>query len=251
MDFPLTLIKILRNTPHIVVLTGAGVSAESGIPTFREAQTGLWAQYNPEDLATPSAFRQNPKLVWEWYAWRRTLIQKAAPNPGHFALASMENLAEAFTLITQNVDGMHQRAGSQNVIELHGNILRTRCTSEGTVFEELPMPSTLPPICRQCGSLLRPDVVWFGEQLPEIALGQASRAAQGAAVFFSIGTSAFVHPAASLPIYAAEAGALVVEINPNPTPITQIAAHSLCGPAGEILPALCKRTWPDKFEDSP
>ncbi len=249
MDFPTELLKVLHSATSIAVLTGAGISAESGIPTFREAQTGLWAKYNPEELATPGAFEQNPRLVWEWYAWRRGLIQDAVPNRGHDALARMEKLVPVFTLITQNVDSMHRRAGSQNVIELHGNIFRSRCFSEGTITEMSSESSEIPPRCPNCGDYLRPDVVWFGEQLPEEALGGAYEAARQAAVFFSIGTSALVHPAASLPRYAAQGGAVVVEVNPAPTPISGFAAYTMRGPAGEVLPALIRGAWPELIAD--
>lgn len=244
MDFPTGLLNVLQAAPSIAVLTGAGISAESGIPTFREAQTGLWAEYNPEELATPGAFQKNPRLVWDWYAWRRGLIQGATPNPGHSALARIEKLVPTFTLITQNIDSMHRQAGSQNVIELHGNIFRIRCISEGTIVEMTSETNEIPPRCPSCGEYLRPDVVWFGEQLPEKALERAFRAAQQAAVFFSIGTSGLVHPAAYLPRYAAQAGAVVVEVNPVPTPVSEIAAYSFRGPAGEVLPALIRSAWP-------
>jgi NAD-dependent deacetylase len=250
MGFPHELINILQNASHVAVLTGAGISAESGIPTFREAQTGLWAQYNPEELATPGAFLRNPRLVWEWYAWRRDLIQKSEPNPGHEALAQMENLIPTFTLITQNVDNMHQRAGSRNVIELHGNIFRTKCFSEGTLIDELPDSGETPPHCPDCGAALRPDVVWFGENLPEDALQRAFEAARHADVFFSIGTSAMVHPAASLPRFAAQAGAIIVEVNPVPTPVAEFATYILRERAGKVLPALSQTAWPGNFENT-
>ncbi len=248
MEIQPELIRILQTAPRVAVLSGAGVSAESGIPTFREAQTGLWAQYNPEELATPGAFRRNPRLVWEWYAWRRSLIQAAQPNPGHIALTQMQSLFPAFTLVTQNVDGMHERAGSRNVVELHGNIFRTRCFDEGIVVDPSPDDRGSPPRCPNCGGHLRPDVVWFGEQLPNQALGAAHQAAREAAVFLSIGTSALVQPAASLPLYAAQAGAVVVEVNPEPTPVTRAATYTLRGPAGFVLPSLCRAIWPEHFD---
>jgi len=167
---PDSLISAVRTARHIAVLTGAGISAESGVPTFREAQTGLWAQYDPLELATPEAFRRNPKLVWQWYEWRRGLVSKAQPNPGHLALAQLELKVERFTLITQNVDGLHQRAGSRNVVELHGNINRTKCFDEEVVIESWAETGDAPPRCPRCGGLLRPDVVWFGEALPRQAL---------------------------------------------------------------------------------
>ncbi len=244
MLFPSDLLTALRSARHIVALTGAGVSAESGVPTFRDAQTGLWAQYDPTELATPQAFRRNPKLVWEWYAWRRSLVAQAQPNPGHLALTALESRLTLqglrFTLITQNVDGLHHRAGSVNVIELHGNIYRTKCFTENVLIETWPETEAVPPLCPRCGGLLRPDVVWFNESLPPAALTAAIAAANDGDVFFSIGTSSVVQPAASLPYSALEQGAPLVEINPADTPLTPLATHVLRGPAGEILPALVR-----------
>ena len=226
------------------MLTGAGVSAESGVPTFRDAQTGLWAKYKPEDLATPRAFQRNPRLVWEWYEWRRTLVAQARPNPGHLALAEMEKFFPEFHLITQNVDGLHQRAGSRSVTELHGNILRTKCFDEGTIVSDWPQTSDVPPKCPQCGGLLRPDVVWFEEPLPEEQMRLADQASRSCEVFFSIGTSGVVYPAASLPFQALQSGAMVIEINPEPTPLTSRAAYVLTGAAGLILPELISKIRP-------
>lgn len=240
---PDELIKRLRSAQRVAVLTGAGISAESGVPTFREAQTGLWAHYNPEDLATPEAFQRNPKLVWEWYAWRQQRIRQAEPNPGHQALVFMEQQIADFTLITQNVDSLHRHAGSQHIIELHGNIFRTKCFDEGRPVESWPDVGESPPHCPHCGGLLRPDVVWFGETLPTNALHAAQQAAQNAEVLFSIGTSALVYPAADLPFLALRAGATVVEINPQPTPLSPHVSFSLHGPAGELLPAIVSQTW--------
>ncbi len=238
------LVERLRAAANVVVLTGAGISAESGIPTFREAQTGLWAQYDPQELATPQAFRRNPRLVWEWYAWRRERVGQAAPNPGHVALAEMESLVPHFTLITQNVDGLHHRAGSRNVIELHGNIARVKCATEDRVIDQWTETDTPPPCCPRCGGLLRPDVVWFGEMLPSVALEQAFRASGAADVFLSVGTSGIVQPAASLPLEAVDAGALVVEINPDETPLSPWMSILLRGAAGNILPQLLTAVWP-------
>ncbi|MCK6627411.1 MAG: NAD-dependent deacylase [Anaerolineae bacterium] len=239
---PAQLIDELRQAGHIAVLTGAGISAESGVPTFRDAQTGLWARYSPEELATPQAFHRNPRLVWEWYAWRRELVAKAEPNPGHLALAQLEAYFSAhnghFTLITQNVDGLHQQAGSQNVIELHGNINRTKCFEEEVIVEAWPPTDDVPPACPYCGGYLRPDVVWFGENLSAAALVAASSAAQTCDVFLSIGTSGLVQPAASLPYLALRHGAVVVEINPDETPLTAQATYVFDGPAGQVLPIL-------------
>jgi len=242
MEFSLELLTTLRAAARVAVLTGAGISAESGIPTFREAQTGLWAQYAPTELATPDAFRRNPKLVWEWYAWRRELVARAAPNPGHFALAEMEQQIRSFTLITQNIDSLHQRAGSINVIELHGNIVRTKCFNEGTVVDTWTSDE-IPPRCPHCNGYLRPDVVWFNESLPADALRTAYETAASAEVFFSIGTSAAVQPAASLPVLAHQNGAVTVEINPVSTSLTHQMTHVLTGKAGESLPELVRVVW--------
>ena len=240
MDPPPALISALRNSSRTVVLTGSGISAESGVPTFREAQTGLWERYDPQELATPEAFERDPKLVWDWYAWRRKLIAQAAPNPGHLALAALQDTSQNFTLVTQNVDGLHQRAGSRDVIELHGNILRTRCSVEGVEVDEYE-ESESPPVCPSCGAPLRPDVVWFGEMLPPGALDAASEAARGAALFLSVGTSSLVYPAAALPYEAFESGATLVEINPKDTPLTPHVDCALRGPAGDVLPRLIRQ----------
>lgn len=244
MEIPQPLITALQKAKKVAVLTGAGISAESGIPTFRDAQTGLWAKYRPEDLATPQAFLKDPKLVWDWYAWRRTLCAKSDPNPGHFALVEMAKRIPSFTLITQNVDGLHRRAGSQNVIELHGNIYRIKCFDDEQVVEHWDEHDEAPPKCPRCKiGLLRPDVVWFGEMLPREALLAAEEAARGCEVFFSIGTSSVVEPAASLPYRAANQGAVVVEVNLIRTPLSERADFLLQAPAGQALPALVKAAW--------
>lgn len=222
----------------MTVLTGAGVSAESGVPTFRDAQTGLWARFQPEELATPAAFLRNPRLVWEWYAWRRELVSKAQPNPAHFALAELEKRAPLFTLITQNVDGLHQRAGSRDVIELHGNITRTKCFEEDAIVTDWPDTGEVPPRCPNCGGRLRPDVVWFEEALPAEATSRAFERSEDCDVFLSIGTSTVVYPAAALPFHALENGATVVEINPDSTPLTRSVHFVLAGAASEVLPEL-------------
>jgi NAD-dependent deacetylase len=236
---PAELIQKLASAKKVSVLTGAGVSAESGVPTFRDAQTGLWAKYSPEELATPRAFKRNPKLVWEWYEWRRQLVAKARPNPAHLALAEMEKIFSRFELITQNVDGLHQLAGSTHVIELHGNIKRTKCFDEGTIVSSWADTGDVPPKCPACGGLLRPDVVWFEEPLPENEM-QLAAAATNCDVFLSIGTSTVVYPAAGLPFEALARGATVVEINPDPTPFTPRAHFVLNGPAGVVVPDLLK-----------
>jgi NAD-dependent deacetylase len=236
---PAAVLDRLRSAERIVALTGAGISAESGVPTFRDAQTGLWAKYRAEELATPEAFLLSPRLVWDWYAWRRSLTQKAEPNAGHIALAQLAELVPSFTLITQNVDSLHQRAGSHEVVELHGNIDTTLCFQERRVVTDAEFvdDGVNPPRC-PCGALLRPGVVWFGESLPRAALERAERAAASADVLLSIGTSSLVHPAASLPERAQRQGALLIEVNPHPTPLTPQVDVALSGPAGQLLPKL-------------
>jgi NAD-dependent deacetylase len=220
----------LRSAKAISVLTGAGISAESGVPTFRGAG-GLWKNFRPEDLATEEAFKRDPKLVWEWYDWRRGLIAEAQPNPGHYAIAP-------YTIITQNVDGLHQKAGSRNVLEVHGSIWRLRCMvcDFNAEDDRVPLP-VLPPRC-QCGALLRPGVVWFGEGLPSDVWDNAIRAVRTSEILLVVGTSAVVYPAASLAPLAKRAGAMVIEINPDETPISASVDHSIRGFAGEILPQL-------------
>jgi NAD-dependent deacetylase len=232
------LILAIQTAEQIAILTGSGISVESGVPTFREAQTGLWAQYDPELLATPDAFQRNPKLVWDWYRWRRQLVNQAIPNIGHMALVEMEELVHSFSLITQNVDGLHQAAGSSNVIELHGNIMRSKCSRDGKIVEEvLDLPDALPR-CPECSDLLRPDVVWFGETLPQDYFHRALIAARSCSLFFSIGTSAVVHPASSLAGEARNNGARIVEINIEATPLSPYADFVLRGTAGDVLPML-------------
>jgi NAD-dependent deacetylase len=236
-NFSSELIAALAGSSHTVVLTGSGTSAESGIPTFRDAQTGLWAQYRPEDLATPEAFDRDPQLVWDWYAWRRELVAGAEPNPGHDAIVELAGMVARFTLITQNVDGLHQRAGSKGVIEFHGNIMLSRCT-KGHPATDIVASEERPPRCQKCGSLLRPGVVWFGESIPESAMQQALEATRTCDTFFAIGTSAQVQPAADLALRAKQNGAMLIEINPAETPLTSACDYSLTGPSGEILPQL-------------
>ena len=227
----------LRNASSIAVLTGAGVSAESGVPTFR-GNNGLWRQYRAEDLATPGAFARDPKLVWEWYDWRRSLIAEAKPNPGHYALAEAETRARKFTLITQNVDGLHELAGSRNVLRLHGSIWMLRCVDCGREREDrrARLPE-IPPRC-ECGGLLRPGVVWFGEALPVQVWQEAEKAARSAELFLLIGTSAMVYPAAGLATIAKSSGARVVEINIAETGFSDSIDEFLQGPSGELLPQL-------------
>ena len=241
------LLESLRRARHVAVLTGAGVSAESGLPTFRDALTGLWARYRPEDLATPEAFERDPALVWGWYRMRREGVLRAEPNPAHLALARLEDLVPRFTLITQNVDGLHRRAGSRAVVELHGDITRVRCAREGVLAAEWvePEPGGEPPKCDGCGAYLRPDVVWFGEALPDKALHQARAAVQDCGVFLAVGTSNMVEPAASLPWLAAARGAVVAVVNTTMEGQRQGAGiHHLTGSAGEVLPGLLEAAWP-------
>lgn len=243
MDFPPEMLQFIRRAKRIAALTGAGVSQESGLRTFRDAQTGLWAQYKPTDLASPEAFAKDPKLVWDWYAWRREAIKGVRPNAGHYALVDLEMKAERFTLITQNVDGLHRFAGSKNVLELHGNIQRVRCSACGKFTEEWDEEAEFVPRCAACGGLLRPDVVWFGEALPRVELEAAVQAARACDVFFSIGTSGVVQPAASLAHAARNKGAIVIEINMEPTPLTPKADYFLAGRSGEILPELIRHLF--------
>jgi NAD-dependent deacetylase len=239
------LVDAVRRARRIVALTGAGVSAESGVPTFRDAQTGLWARFDPRELATPSAFARQPRVVWDWYAWRRELVAKVQPNAAHRALVALEHHAPHFTLVTQNVDGLHARAGSGRVIELHGNIARVKCSRDGRVVDAWREDdASVPPRCSRCGAFLRPDVVWFEEMLPADALVAAEDAARTADLLLVIGTSAEVYPAAALPGLARAAGARVVEINPAPTALSTMADDCLRGPAGEAVPALVSAAWP-------
>ncbi|MCG3118372.1 MAG: NAD-dependent protein deacylase [bacterium] len=240
INFSSKLLALLQPEVKIVVLTGAGISAESGLATFR-GPGGLWKNYRPENLATPEAFARDPQLVWEWYNFRRDQVRQHAPNPGHHALVQLEARFPDFVLITQNVDGYHRRAGSKKIYELHGNIMQSRCSQCGReceAGEELQREHLL--YCA-CGALYRPGVVWFGEALPPGALQSAFAAAENAQVFFSIGTSAVVYPAAALPPVAAEHGAYLVEINPEKTPLTPLVDEFWQGQAGEILPALVHR----------
>lgn len=227
----------LKEARSIAVLTGAGVSAESGVPTFRGAG-GLWKQRRAETLATPEAFLQDPKMVWEWYDFRRGALAKVQPNPGHYALVELEKRAPAFTLITQNVDGLHELAGTQNVLRVHGSIWMVRCLDCGRERDDrrVPLPE-IPPRC-ECGGILRPGVVWFGESLPADVWRKAEAAARAADLFLVIGTSAIVYPAAGLAQIAKASGARVVEINVAPTALSNEIDESLRGPSGELLPLL-------------
>lgn len=245
VTIPPDLIPLLRGTTRLVALTGAGVSQESGLRTFRDAQTGLWAQYKPEDLASPEAFARDPKLVWDWYAWRREAVKSVRPNPGHYALVTLEECCPGFCLITQNVDGLHRMAGNQNVLELHGNIQRVRCSECYTFAESWGDDIESVPRCEECGGLLRPDVVWFGEALPRDQLEPAVEASRSCEIFLSIGTSAVVQPAASLAYAARNHGATLVEINLEPTSLTPKTNYFLQGKSGEVLPELVTAVWRD------
>jgi len=227
----------------VTVLTGAGVSAESGIPTFRDALTGFWANFKAEELATVEAFRRNPKLVWDWYATRRKMAADVQPNAGHVALCDMGVNVPEFTVITQNVDGLHQRAGSKSVIELHGSLWRVKCLDEGDIFTTWTDVDGDVPRCPRCRrSYLRPDIVWFGEFLSEDDLSSARSATARCDVFLSIGTSGTVHPAASLLGLAAQSGAFTCVVNKDVTGFDNVDC-ALEGRSGEILPALVEQVW--------
>lgn len=231
------LIALLRGEGPLLVVTGAGVSAESGLATFR-GPGGLWEGREPTSLATPEAFSREPETVWRFYDWRREQAAAALPNPGHTAIAELERSSRDFLLATQNVDGLHARAGSRRVVELHGTLWRLRCAADGTECEDLrPTIRPLPPRC-PCGALLRPAVVWFGERLPHDALHAAFAMAERAALALVVGTSGLVYPAAAVPEIAARGGAYVVEVNPEPTPLSSVVNERLQGPSGEVLPRL-------------
>jgi NAD-dependent deacetylase len=235
--------RILAGAGRVLVSSGAGMSKESGIPTFRDAMEGLWASFDPQALATEDGFRADPRRVWSWYAWRRERVSYARPNPGHVALAQMEALVPELVVVTQNVDGLHAQAGSTDVVELHGNIRRVKCLDRGHAYDG-PLPpfedgdEQDPPPCPVCGSPLRPDVVWFGEMLPAAAVERAWALAERCDALLLIGTSGTVWPAAELPLVARRHGGLIVEVNPTPSELTHTADVFLAGPAGEVLPAL-------------
>lgn len=227
----------LAESEQVAVLTGAGISQESGVPVFR-GPGGLWRQHRPENLATPEAFSRDPALVWEWYNWRRSRVAQTRPNPGHLALAELEQRIAGLVLITQNVDGLHDRAGSRRILKLHGDLWAVRCLDCGAegISTDVPLEA-IPPRCG-CGGLLRPGVVWFGEALPADILQKAMQASGQANLFLVVGTSAVVQPAASLPLLAKRNGARVVEVNPEETPISSIVDVSLRGKSGDLLPLL-------------
>ena len=238
------LIKALDNAKHVVVFTGAGVSAESGVSTFRDALSGLWARFDPMQLATPEAFLADPELVWGWYEWRRQLLLKAQPNPAHQAIVKLAEQVPKLTVITQNVDDLHERAGSREVLHLHGSIFKPRCftcampytlTAAPAMTHEQALP---PPLCPHCQGMIRPGVVWFGEALPHAEMEAAFTAAEHCDVLLSIGTSGVVQPAAQIPQLALRSGAWVAHINPEPVDCQHPRELSLVGAAGHILPLL-------------
>jgi NAD-dependent deacetylase len=237
-------VDILKSARRVTVLTGAGVSKESGVPTYRDALAGLWANYNFEDLASPEGFRRDPAMVWDWYTARRAQLADVQPNPGHVALAALGRRFDQFTLVTQNVDDLHERAGSSDVIHLHGSVLESKCffDCQGSPTRVTPdqfvVHDQSPPSCPHCGRWLRPDVVWFGEMLPQDKYLRAQHAAVSCDVMLVVGTSGLVYPAASLPLSADIAGAMVIEVNPEPTDISRVAHFCLRGPSGVVLPKL-------------
>lgn len=234
-------VRRLAKCRQIVVLTGAGVSRESGIPTFREAQEGLWAQYDPMEMATREGFLRNPPLVWQWYDYRFGMVEAARPNPGHAAIAGLERLLPQVVVVTQNIDGLHQAAGSTDVVELHGSIRRFKCLPGrhiGFTRADFADQTEIPPRCPRCGEMLRPDVVWFGELLSAEVLHRAYDLAGTCDAMLVVGTSGAVQPAASLPLIARHSGAVVIDVNPAPDEIADFADFFLQGPGGAVLPAL-------------
>ena len=233
--------RAVARSARLVVFTGAGVSKESGIPTFREPEVGLWAQYDPMQLATPEAYLRDPVLVWTWYEHRFGTTTAAEPNPGHAAIAELERLRPSVTVVTQNIDGLHQRAGSSDVIELHGSMNRFKCIHGrhcGYSFDDFADQEQKPPRCPECGDLLRPEVVWFGEALPADAIDRAQHLCAGCDVMLVVGTSGVVFPAAAMPLIAQEAGATVIDVNPERDTLAARADIFLMGPGGEVLPQL-------------
>lgn len=245
--------RLLRTAQNVAVVSGAGMSAESSVPTFREVQTGLWERYSAQDLATPEAFEADPATVWTWYRWRQGLIQWAEPNRGHHALAHWQNRLRnsggEFSIITQNVDDLHERAGADVLAHLHGSIFTHRCAECShpaelglSAYDGVHPPSTAeqPPVCQHCAGRVRPDVVWFGEMLPQEAFESASVAIRAADVVLVVGTSGIVQPAASLPLLALERGTPLVEINPEPSELSELMDVCLRATAATVLPALVR-----------
>lgn len=251
MEISEEIIKKLRDAKHVVVFTGAGVSAESGIPTFRDAMTGLWENFDAEELANAKAFKNDPALVWGWYEWRRMKVLRAQPNPAHLAIAALAKLVPRLTLITQNVDDLHERAGSPDALHLHGRLNKPFCFACRRPYTYPPgIPDepeggrhVEPPRCNHCGGRVRPGVVWFGETLPDIEWDAANDAAYNCDVFFCIGTSSLVQPAARLSHLAVKRGALVIQVNPNPTSLDVWTSLNLHGAAGEVLPWVLDQVW--------
>jgi len=229
--------RIIVKSKNLIALTGAGMSAESGIPTFR-GENGLWSKYRPEELATPEAFFRNPRFVWEWYAWRIGLVINAKPNPAHKALAELEKMGFLKLTITQNVDNLHERAGTKRLVKLHGDILTARCVSCGYKLHMSEPPKEIPPKCPSCGDIMRPDVVWFGEPLPVKALEKAFEYARRADAIIVVGTSGVVYPAGIIPHVVKNSGGTVIEVNIAESGITEIADIFLKGAAGKVLPEL-------------
>jgi NAD-dependent deacetylase len=248
-----TVIDALREATRVVVLTGAGVSAESGVPTFRDNQTGLWQNFEAAELATPSAFRRDPSLVWGWYEWRRMTVLRAQPNAAHRAIAKMAEFVPTFTLVTQNVDDLHERGGSRKVLHLHGELARPYCER---CRQPYAFPAAVPevpfggsrieaPHCAACEGRIRPGVVWFGESLPELEWLAAQEAVRESEVFMCVGTSSLVQPAASLTDIAIRAGAVTVQVNPNSTDLDPAVTRAILGLAGEVLSWMVRQTWGD------
>lgn len=247
--------QLLGDARRVVIFTGAGMSAESGVPTFRDDLTGLWARFDAQQLATAEAFRTDPDLVWGWYEWRRARVRRAEPNSGHLAITTIESRIPGSTVITQNVDDLHERAGTQAVIHLHGSLFTPRCGTAAAHPATFPDPPDgepaephegrriSPPRCAYCRAPVRPGVVWFGEALPEAALTAAVEAATACDVLLTVGTSGVVYPAAAIPQIAARSGATVIQVNPQPTPLDRIAAINLRGTAAQVLSTLVATAW--------
>ena len=241
MEISDILLSKLKSSKNIVAVCGAGISQESGVPTFR-GKNGLWKKYRAEELANFDAFINNPELVWEWYNFRKRLILEIEPNAGHYALTEMENLFDNFFIITQNVDNLHRRAGNKNVIEIHGNIMKSKCIKCNKSYDNLPYDKNTKkiPECN-CGEIIRPDVVWFGEMLPEDLVVRCYELIKDAHFLFVIGTSGYVYPVASFPMIAKEHGAYIVEINIERSDISEVMDEILLGPSGKILPEIIEK----------
>jgi NAD-dependent deacetylase len=246
-----TLAEQLKNAQHLTILTGAGISAESGIPTFRDAMTGLWENYSAEKLASEKGFHQNPALVWGWYEWRRHKVLQTKSNAGHEIIAKLATQLPKVTLITQNVDDLHERAGSRNVLHLHGSIQTARCIECGHPYKhpetsemvEFPESRIEPPECEKCGEWIRPNVVWFGEALPVKALRDAEQAAEECDLMLIVGTSGLVYPAANLPMVAIRRNITTIQVNPTETDLDAKVTFDLNGKAGVVLPQLYKMAF--------